>query len=507
MTRRLGAAVTLALQVAVLLIPATAVAADAPYTMATVAGYAVEPATGGIGVTVAVVFTNTTPNPSGQVSGFDRIDLAVHDGASELAAADSKGSLAVELVDRDGVQVASVRPRARVLFNRSVSFTLTYRLVDGVAPDVHVRPEVVRFAAWGFGTSSEVTVELPGGYQARADGDPMLIDTGGAVVRLTSGPITEPASWLALITATRPTEFETQAASVALASGTVDLQVRAWTGDPAWGERTLATLVAGLPKLEEAIGLPYPRVGPLVVTETVGGEGSADQQPLPTAEMEIAFDADTFTLLHQAAHIWISDQLAADRWLREGLASHEAARVAVSLGAALPYDPTRRAGELAADAFPLAEWDSPPTISAREAYGYAASWAFINRIAAAAGEGNLPRTLRRVVAGVAAYDPTDADQLPLTGQRFPPVDTRRFLDQLAAASGIDLPNMFGQVALGPEALPELAARRTARDAFEKLLRAGRRLGRARADSQRDGHLALRRCARGDGAGQPMACRA
>lgn len=468
MTRRLAVALAVALQV--LATPASADAVGPGYSMPTVVRYAVDPAAGEIVVTAEVTFTNTTPNPPGQLSGFDRIDLGVHEGASQVAAADDKGALAVELEGRDGGQVASVRPRARVRYNRSVSFTLTYQLLDGSTPDLHVRPEVVRFAAWGFGTSSEVTIELPRGYDAGADGDPMVIDTGGPVLRMASGPIDDPSTWLALITATTPVSYRPPlTASVALASGTVDLQVRAWAGDPEWGERTLATLEAGLPKLEEAIGLPYPRVGPLVVSEAVGGEGSADQGPLPTAELEVAFDADAFTLLHQAAHIWISDQLAADRWLREGLASHEAATVAAALGAPLPYDPATRASGLAVDAFPLVTWGSASTISARDAFAYAASWAFVDRIAEAAGEANLARALRRVVAGVAAYDLADADQLALTGGRFVAVDTRRFLDQLTTAGGVDLGNRFGQVVLGPEAGPELRARRLAHDDYADLL--------------------------------------
>lgn len=450
--------------------PGPVAGAEPGYVMPTVARYAVDPDAGEIVVTVQVAFTNTTPNSPGGVSGFDLVDLAVQPGASQLSAADGRGALSVTLVKRGGVQVASVRPRARIRYNRSASFTLTYHLANGSAPDIHVRPDVMKFPAWGFGTSSDVAVELPGDYEARADGDPMVIDTGGATIHMTSGPIADPTTWLALVTATRPITYAAPlAASVALASGTVDLQVRAWTGDAEWGARTLATLQAGLPLLEQAIGLPYPRVGPLVVSEAVGGEGSGAGQPLPTAEMQVAFDSDAFTLLHQAAHIWIGSDLAADRWLREGLASHEAARVAVDLGAGLPYDPAARASGLAADAFPLAAWGAA-TISVSDEYGYVASWAFVDRIATAAGEANLARALRRVVAGVDPYDPTDADQLPLTGGRFVAVDTRRFLDQLTAVSGVDLGNSFGQVVLGPAAGPELRERHLARDDYAALLR-------------------------------------
>jgi hypothetical protein len=451
--------------------PGAADAAGPGYSMPTVVRYAVDPAEGEVVVTVEVAFTNTTSNPTGGTSSFEAIDLGVQAGASRLAATDGRGALSVALVDRGGVLVASVRPRARIRYNRSASFTLTYHLADGASPEIHVRPDVVKFPAWGFGTSSDVAVELPSGYEARADGDPMVIDTGGPTMRLTSGPIPDPTTWLALVTATRLITYAAPVgASVALASGTVDLQVRAWSGDAAWGERVLTTLQDGLPKLEEAIGLPYPRLGPLVVSEAVGGEGSGAGQPLAAAEMQVAFDSDVFTILHQAAHLWINDDLASDHWLREGLASHEAAMVTLELGAALPYDPAARTSELAASSFALAAWGSAAGVSASQEYGYAASWAFVDRIAMAAGEANLARVLRRVVAGVPSYDPTDPDQPLLLGGRFVPVDTRRFLDQLTEASGVDLGNSFGQVILGPAADAELRQRQVAREDYAALLR-------------------------------------
>ena len=159
----------------------------------------------------------------------------------------------------------------------------------------------MKFPAWGFGTSSQVTVRLPSGYEANAEGDTMLASADAASVVLTSDPIPDPQRWLALITAILPRDHVTQSESVPLSSGTVDLQVRAWSDDPAWGEQTLSLLVEALPMLEEAIGLPYPRVGPLVLSEAAGGESSTGPLPSSDAEIQVAFDRSPFTLLHQAA--------------------------------------------------------------------------------------------------------------------------------------------------------------------------------------------------------------
>jgi hypothetical protein len=464
--RRLVGGICAALLLLPLLPPAAADAAE--YEMATVARYVVDPVGGEIGVTVEVSFTNILPNPSGQVSAFTHVDLAIQDGASLVVAADEGGALHVDVEAREGGQVASVTTRSRVGYNQSVSFTLSYRLVDGAAPELHVRADVVKFAAWGFGTSSQVTVQLPGGYDARADGDPMQTNQAGAGLELTSGPIADPSRWLALITAVLPGDYVTESASVALGSGTVDLQVRSWSSDATWGEETLRLLVEALPRLEEAIGLPYPRVGPLVVTEAAGGEASTGGLSSATAEIRVAFDGSAFTLLHQAAHIWISDQLAADRWVREGLASHYAAAVATQLGVEAPYDPADRANELAADARPLLEWVGGAGSSA-DAYGYAASWALVDRIATTVGEAHLAMALKRIVAGVSAYDPTEPDGEAGDGRPFPAVDTRRLLDQLSAVSIVDVSALFRDAAFGPDAAAELAQREAARDAYRRLL--------------------------------------
>jgi len=436
--------------------------------MATVAEYAVDPSAGEIAVRVAVSFTNTLPDPPGQISAFTHVDLAIQDGASAVAARDDAGQLRVDVATRDGTRVASVTTRSRVRYNGSVSFTLTYRLADGGAADLHVRPEVVKFPAWGFGTTSEVSVRLPAGYEARADGDPMLTDQDAAGLVLTSGPIPNPARWLALITAVLPHEFITQFASIPLATGTVDLQVRAWTDDAAWGERTLSLLVEALPLLEEAIGLPYPQVGPLVVSEAAAGEASTGALPSTNAEIQVAFDGSAFTLLHQAAHIWISDQLAADRWAREGLASHYARRVGSQLGVEPPYDPATRASDLEADARPLVDWVGAGGSSA-DAFGYAASWTLVDRIAGAVGEDRLAMALKRIVAGLSAYDPTEPDGDGTDGLPFPAVDTRRLLDQLAAVSSVDVADLFREMAFGPDAAAELSQRDAARVAYLQLV--------------------------------------
>ncbi|MDP9250500.1 MAG: hypothetical protein M3O78_03920 [Chloroflexota bacterium] len=454
--------VAMALAAAAVLLPAgSARAAD--YIMATVAHYSVDQAAGQVAVRIEVAFSNTTPNPPGQLSGFDHVEIAVHSGASQVSAEDVDGHLDVQLSRRDGTEYASVAPRSRIGSGDGIDFTLSYRLADG-APDVHVRPQVVQFPAWGFGTSGAVTVDLPPGFEVQVDGGPLTGPSDARGTHLTSGPILDPAAWMAYLTAATAISYTTSSRTVALGTGTVELQVRAWASDPTWGRDSLDLLAAALPLLEQAVGLPYPRLGPLVVVETVSTSGSAAEGPSSTAEIQADYSASPFTLIHQLAHVWAGAQLSTDRWIREGLASHLASVVAAQLHVKPPYDPATRASELAADAIPLETW-SPSAVNQRqEAYGYAASWSLIDQIARQLGEEKLRRVLADIEAGHSAYDPYDpAAAQPADPGSFAPVDSRRFLDHLATVSSLDPAeaypaDAFAEKVFPAEDAPELLAR-------------------------------------------------
>ena len=375
--RRLAILTLFAAVLAVTAIPAGPVrpVAAAEYTLETSAAYDVRPDEGTIGVTVQVTFTNTTPDTQTAISVFPEILIAVHDEAAEVTASDDEGELTVEVaVNDEAVNVATIALRDDLRFEESVDLELHYTLRDGDDPQLRVRPSVVVFPAWSFGLESEVSVAIPSGYDVRIDGD-QLTEADG---RLVSGPIDDPAAWLALVTATRPADYATFAATVPLDGGTADLQVRAFTDDEAWGERTLALIERALPLLEAEIGLPYPRVGELVLIESVASNASGFAETAsPGTEILVAFDQPEFTALHQVAHVWLSSALIESRWIREGLASAIADNVANQLDVQPPYDPVEEATERGDAAFALDDWGATADPAA-EGYGHAASWAFIS---------------------------------------------------------------------------------------------------------------------------------
>ncbi len=442
----------------------------AEYTLESVAAYDVRPDEGVIGVTVGLTMTNTTPDPAGQFSIFSEIKVAIHDAATGVAATDADGDLTVTAAVESEVNVATIELREDLRFEETATLELTYTLPDSDNPQQRVRPSVVVFPAWSFGTAGEVSVSIPNGYELRVDGDP-LNESGD---ELTSGPIANPSEWLALVTAIRPAEYTDFSATVPLDGGTADLLVRSFADDEAWGERTLTLVEEALPILEQEIGLPYPRIGQLILTESVSADASGfGEAAHGGTEILVAFDQPPFTALHEVAHVWLSPTLIEDRWIREGMASEVAARAAESPEVERPYDPAAETQARAAAAFRLDTW-GPSGTPESESYGYAASWAFIDELETAVGADALRAVLARVAASVGPYESGDIDQEPAAehnGDPSRPLDTRSFLDHLQMVTDVDVAPLFRDRVLTEEDAALLDPRAAARAAFDDLVAA------------------------------------
>lgn len=441
----------------------------AEYTLQTAATYNVRPADHAIDVAVTMTFTNTTPDPDGQFSVFDEVRLAVHDGVTAATATDPDGDLDVSVDPTDGVNVATVKLRDPLRFEDSIKLELHYRLADRVNPRVRVGPSLVAFPAWGFGTASSVTVEIPAGFEVRVDGDPLTAGPGGL---LQSGPITDPSAWLARIIATGDVEPVTFQATVPLEGGTADLVVRAFADDPEWGEATRDLVVRALPLIESELGMPYPIVGRLVIAQGVPGEESTfGDLRQDRSQIVVAFDEPQFTILHQLVHLWLPPALVASRWIVEGFASDVAAQVAGPLGLDPPFDPAVEAQSLADAAFPLDAWTASSGPDS-ERYGHSASWAFIAGLRAQLGADVLRSVLLRAASSIDAYDPARIDAPPPPGTTpRAPLTSRSFLDQLATVGGTDLAGEFEATVLTSADVALLPSRASAREALERLVAA------------------------------------
>lgn len=470
--RALAPAVALAVVLVSLLPGAVPPVHAADYTLESDVRYEIRPDEGEIGVTVTFEFTNTTPDPAGRFSLFSEIRLAVHDQAVGFAASDDDGDLDVQngvrTISGEEVHVATISLREGIRYEDSIEVELTYTLPDTEDARMRVRPSLVVFPAWAFGTSGEVSVSIPSGYELRVDGDP-LREEGDQIV---SGPIDDPAAWLSLVTAVRPTDYSMHEATIALVGGTADLVVRSFSDDEAWGTRTLDTVGAALPPIEEEIGLPYPLRGRLTLTEVVASDASGFAEGTTSGtEIEVSFDQPAFTALHQVVHVWVPPTLVDARWIREGLASWAAAGAAAEVDVEPPYEPAAEAERLADAAVALDTW-APTADRDVEAYGYAASWAFIDELEELVGADTLRTALARVAASIGPYDPGGIDPAPVPDTGDPPavpLTSRSFLDQLEAVAGTDLTAPFAERVLGEADVALLDARAAARPDFDRLV--------------------------------------
>jgi hypothetical protein len=447
-----------------------AAAAD-PYTLESQARYEIDTDAREIGVTVDLQFTNTTPNPAGSFSVFSEIRVAVHDEATGFAASDRSGDLdvkdGVRTIGGAEVHVATIELREPLRYKDSISVDFSYVLPDG-EESVRVRPSVVVFQAWSFGTSGQVEVAIPAGYEMRVDGDP-LEENGD---RLVSGAIDDPTAWLALVTAVSPADQTAHEATVPLQGGTADLLVRSFSDDEAWGERTLAVVSDALPLIETELGLPFPVRGQLILTESVALDQSGfGETPATGAEIAISFDQPPFTTLHQVTHVWLPTELVQARWIAEGLASQVAARVGEELGIEPPYDPAVEAERRSPAEFRLDEW--PGSADRRtQSYGYPAAWAVMDELGELAGEDAIPTVLARVAASMSPYEPAEVEPEPATGngaEPRAPLTSRSFLDHLEAVSGADLADLFAERILSPSDAALLPDRAEARAALDELV--------------------------------------
>ena len=107
-----------------------------------------------IGVTVQITFTNTTPDPAGQFSIFHRDPARRPRRRHGRHRLRRRGEPAVDVAvnARRGQRRHDRAPRGACASRRPSSWSSTTPCADGDDPQLRVRPSVVVFPAWSFGT-------------------------------------------------------------------------------------------------------------------------------------------------------------------------------------------------------------------------------------------------------------------------------------------------------------------------------------------------------------------
>lgn len=455
--------------------PPIARAAETDLQLVTAARYVVDPVAAVVRVTVDITATNRRAETVTHRFYFDRAFLAVQPGTTGFRVTGPNRPTVRVSARTTSHTMLRIDFGARLTSGQTTTLRLTFDIPDpGGDPerDVRVGDSLVAFPAWAFASTgvagSTVEVVLPDEYEVtfeagHLDG-PEPVAEGGQ--RYRSGPIAQPLAFLAYLVATREGAVTESTLLVPIRDDEVEIRLRAWADDPAWAERVGGLFRDGLPVLAEMIGLPWPRTEPLVVAQTLSRSagGQAGRYDPAAGRMEVAYWAPPGIVLAEAAHTWFNGALLADRWASEGFATRYAIRAAEALGVEAE-PPAIDEAEAAAPRLPLNAWTADAPDPAAEAYGYAASYALVERIVERTGEDALRATWERAAAGTAAY--ADAARPDETPTAEGPPDWRGLLDLLEETSGVPLADLWRTWVVRPEEADQLAARAEAREALAR----------------------------------------
>ena len=458
--------------------PTDVYAARPDLTIVTSARYDVQPARERVRVTVDLTLTNRLKDTRTRRYFFDHAFLAVLPGASGYRLTwEGRGTPSVAVAKRTATHTLLRLNLAQDLASgRTAKYRLTFDLKDpGGKPtrDLRIGDTLVSFPVWAFASDdtpgSSVTVLFPDGYDVAVEAGripaPSKLGDGRTVFR--SGTLAKPLDFFAYLVADRPGAYVDSTVSTTVEGRDIEVIVRAWTDDAAWAKRVAGVLDTALPALGARIGLPWPDYEqPLVVQEAVSRStgGYAGIFDPSAGIVAIAYYADDFVVLHEAAHAWFNGALLADRWSNEAFASYYGTVVAADTDRKVAPEPLTPA--LEKSRIPLNAWGPVGTVDVTEEdYAYAASLQLARSIAERAGLDGLKAVWADVSDRRSAYQPVGGGDEIVGG----PVDWRGLLDLLEARSDATYDDLWRTWVARPEDIVLLDARLAARTRYESFL--------------------------------------
>ena len=453
-------------------------AATPDLTIVTAARYDVQPAQKRVRVTVDLTLTNRLRDTRTKRYFFDHAFLAVLPGASNYRLSwEGNGQPSVRVARRNSSFTLLRLDFAQQLASgKSARYRLGFDLKDpGGQPtrDLRIGDTLASFPVWAFASDdtpgSTVTVIFPKGYQVAVEAGripaPTTASDGRTIFR--TGALSKPLDFFAYLVADRPGAYRDSTVTANVLGRNVSVTVRGWTDDAPWAQRVRRLLATGLPALSQRIGLPWPDYDkPLVVTEAVSRStgGYAGIFDPGAGEVAIAYYADDFVVLHEAAHTWFNGSILADRWSNEAFASYYAELAAADTKIKVTTD--RLTPELKKSKVPLNSWGAVGTLEVpQEDYAYAAALVLAREIAKRAGERGLRDVWADAAERISAYQPSSGGEEIVGG----PVDWRGLLDLLEERSDKSFDDLWRAWVARPEDLPLLDARIEARKRYDTFV--------------------------------------
>lgn len=455
-------------------------AATPDLTIVANASYDVQPEQHRVHVTLDMLLANHLKDTTTKRFYFDKAFLSVLPGTSGFKltwtapgtpkASVSKKTSTYTLLRLDLGQ--------RLYSGKSASYRLVFDLVDngGAATrDVRIGSSLVSFPVWAFATDatpgSTVRVVFPAGYQVEVQAGEIPAPTTAAdgTVTLQTDKLANPLTFFAYLVADRPAAYAERKQVATIGTTPVELAIRGWADDKAWSDRVGGLVGRSLPVLSKQIGLDWPRKGGLIVHETIsrttGGYAGLFDPSL--GQIDIAYDAADYVVLHESAHAWFNGALLTDRWANEAFASYYGLEVATALKVKATGDTLTPALEAAR--IPLNAWGAIGSEDVKtEDYAYAATLTLARAIAERAGADGLRAVWADAADRVGAYQPpasatTTAGGPAVVSETVDAApDWRGLLDLLEADTGTSYDDLWRTWVARDTDLPLLDARKVAR---------------------------------------------
>jgi hypothetical protein len=438
--------------------------------------YTVDPGDATVHVAVAYRITNNKPNTPTIIYFYRTLNLGIQAEARSVRATDGSGGLSVATTRHRNYTEVDVRLRANLYYQRTARFTLRYDLPGGAprsTSPTRVSEAFVTFGVWAFGDRNLGTVEvrMPPGFNTTIDGGPMTTRNSTAGNVLTAAPAS-PDRFYAVITGENTSRYDRERLEL---EGGVVIAVLSWPEDDRWADAVTDTLEAGMPRLQELVGLDWPVDDVLNVREryTPSLEGYAGFFLADEDRIDVTENLDPVTIMHEASHAWFNEDLFSYRWIYEGLAEEYSYRVQLAVGGKTD-GPPREPKANAAGKVALNTWAFPSVIrdetSDTELYGYGASFWLLHQIVETAGEEQMRQAFAGAAGNLTAYP--GEGQAETVGQVD---DWRRLLDltqPLDEPDPADVLDAMGDYVLGGLSATEMSDRLHAREAYRQLVAAG-----------------------------------
>ena len=426
--------------------------------------YVVEDA--GVRATTTLTIRNTSPDQylTDSVLSFywDEFGIPVPAGTQNVQATSEGAPLQVRIEPTEdpstAIAVASFRP-----LNYGQSRTIEWRYTIPGAPFraadwTRVGPGFATFAAQGVGDpgSVGVVVVIPASMTFHSTGSFAERREGDAVTYTATENTDEYGIWAA-VSARDPERADERAVEF----GDSTLQLVSLPGDMAWTDFAAERVTAGLPVLEDIIGVPWPGgmdkiredVSPHVLGH-VWFDHTAD-------EIVVAEDLDEATLFHELTHAWLNPDRLQERWLYEGLTEVVAYRAVEALGGT--SDPWPAPDRAAPSALALNAWKEPTgkPDTAVDDYAYAAASNAVGQMVGGLDDDTFTALVVATYAGESAYELVGSVE-ENTGR----TDWQRFLDLVETRTGnADAAQVYRTWVVDADQAALLAERATARRAY------------------------------------------